>query len=50
MCIHATLNIFTIKNQKVTNNKFTLEIFNFYDPFYYNNQKVTNNKFTLEIH
>ena len=32
-----TLNIFYYNNQKVTSNKFTLEIFN--SPFYYNNQK-----------
>ena len=33
---------FCYQNQKGTSNKFVLEIFNLYDPLYYNNQKVTN--------
>ena len=43
MHVHATLNIFYLQNPKVARNKFTSEIFNFYDPFYYNNQKVARN-------
>ena len=39
----------TIINQKGTSNKFAPEIFNSYDPFYYNKQKGTNNKYAPEI-